>query len=203
MKPVSQEDLELDRRVTRTEEGIGHNRDKIDFVDRNTKSSQTWFIVLFASMITLFIGLVVGQFYFIHNISEANQQQSAEIRQQFGEVNQQFGEVKEQFGEVKEQFGEVKEQFGEVKEQFGEVKEQFGEVRAEVAENRRLIEENSVRLDSLTTQVGTLTSEVGILKSEVGTLTSEVKETNERLAVVENVLTTNPPTSAYYQAGKF
>ncbi len=196
MKPVSQEDLELDRRVTRTEEGIGHNRDKIDFVDRNTKSSQTWFIVLFASMITLFIGLVVGQFYFIHNISEANQQQSAEIRQQFGEVNQQFGEVKEQFGEVKEQFGEVKEQ-------FGEVKEQFGEVRAEVAENRRLIEENSVRLDSLTTQVGTLTSEVGILKSEVGTLTSEVKETNERLAVVENVLTTNPPTSAYYQAGKF
>ena len=189
MKPVSQEDLELDRRVTRTEEGIGHNRDKIDFVDRNTKSSQTWFIVLFASMITLFIGLVVGQFYFIHNISEANQQQSAEIRQQFGEVNQQFGEVNQQFGEVKEQFGEVKEQ--------------FGEVRAEVAENRRLIEENSVRLDSLTTQVGTLTSEVGILKSEVGTLTSEVKETNERLAVVENVLTTNPPTSAYYQAGKF
>ena len=195
MKPVSQEDLELDRRVTRTEEGIGHNKDKIDFVDRNTKSSQSWFIVLFASMITLFIGLVVGQFYFIHNISEDNQQQSAEIRQQFGEVNQQFGEVNQQFGEVKEQFGEVKEQ--------------FGEVRAEVAENRRLIEENSVRLDSLTTQVGTLTSEVGILKSEVGTLksevgtlASEVKETNERLAVVENVLTTNPPTSAYYQTGK-
>ena len=196
MKPVSQEDLELDRRVTRTEEGIGHNKDKIDFVDRNTKSSQSWFIVLFASMITLFIGLVVGQFYFIHNISEDNQRQSAEIRQQFGEVNQQFDEVNQQFGEVKEQFGEV---------------------RAEVAENRRLIEENSVRLDSLTTQVGTLTSEVGtlklevgiltsevgILKSEVGTLTSEVKETNERLAVVENVLTTNPPTSAYYQTGKF
>ena len=195
MNPVSQEDLELDRRVTRTEEGIGHNKDKIDFVDRNTKSSQSWFIVLFASMITLFIGLVVGQFYFIHNISEDNQQQSAEIRQQFGEVNQQFDEVNQQFGEVKEQFGEVKEQ--------------FGEVRAEVAENRRLIEENSVRLDSLTTQVGTLTSEVGILKSEVGTLksevgtlASEVKETNERLAVVENVLTTNPPTSAYYQTGK-
>ena len=87
MKQVSQEDLELDRRVTRTEADIGNNSDKIDSVDRNTKSLQSWFFTGILTIITLFFGLL----YFIHN---DNQRQSADIRQQFDKVNEQFVEVR-------------------------------------------------------------------------------------------------------------
>ena len=134
MNQVTHEDLNFDRRVTRTEEGIIHNKANIEFVDRNTKFSQA---LIVAGLFSLG-ALLVGQFYFIYKFNE-------EHRRQFIEINRQFGEVTRQFDEVTRQFGEVKHQ--------------IVEVRAEVADNRRLIEENSVRLDSLTAQVGTLTSE--------------------------------------------
>ena len=164
MSQITREDLNLDRRVTRTEEGVVHSKDKIDLVDRNTKGLQAWLIVLYVSLITL----LVGQFYFINDIKEENQKQTAEFNQRFDGVDRRFDVVDRRFDGVDLQIVEV---------------------RAEVADNGRLIEENSVRLDSLSAQVDTLTS--------------EAKETNERLAIVENVLTINHKTPTFYQARRY
>ena len=90
MNQVTHEDLNFDRRVTRTEEGIIHNKANIEFVDRNTKFSQA---LIVAGLFSLG-ALLVGQFYFIYKFNE-------EHRRQFIEINRQFGEVKHQIVEVR------------------------------------------------------------------------------------------------------
>ena len=80
MNQLTREDLELDRRVARTEGSI----------DRNNRFMQAMFI---AGLFSLG-ALLVGQFYFIFKFNE-------EHRRQFIEINRQFGEVKHQIVEVR------------------------------------------------------------------------------------------------------
>lgn len=81
MKYVTQEDLESDRRVTRLEAVIDHKKEKIDFVDRNTKFPHVWFIVGYTTMVALFVGLFAWQVYLFQNLGKENQRQFDEIKQ--------------------------------------------------------------------------------------------------------------------------
>lgn len=76
----------------------------------------------------------------------------------------------------------------DMQRQFGETKQQISALSSDVADNRRLIEANSTQLESL--------------RSEVGETNKRIDEMNERLAVVENVLSIDHQTSAYYKTGK-
>ncbi len=91
MKLVSQEDLKLDRRVTRTEEYIRQNRVNIKSVDRTARSLQNWFLIGILTILPLYLTL----FYFFFNV---NQQQNAEIRQQIDEVRDEIAENKLSIG---------------------------------------------------------------------------------------------------------
>ena len=82
MKQVTHEDLKLDRRVTRTEESLNHNKENIDVVYRYSKFTQAMFFAGYISLVTI----LIGQFYFIYSISEDNQRQFGEVKHQIVEV---------------------------------------------------------------------------------------------------------------------
>ena len=128
MKHVTQEDLDLDRRVTRSEADIGHNKEKIDSVDRSTKFVQAWYIAGYVTMVTLFVGLFVGQYYAVQNLGDENQQQFGEVKQQMVELHTGIDETNKRIDETNKRIDETNERIDETNKRIDETNERLAVV---------------------------------------------------------------------------
>ena len=188
MKHVTQEDLELDRRVTRLEAVIDHKKEKIDFVDRNTKFPHGRFIALYTATIALGVGLFVWQVNVFQNLGEENPQQ-------FGEVTQQMVELRTVIDETNELLDITNKLF------YGS-NEHIAKTNEHIARTNELLD-GSNELPDNTNELLNRTNKYIDRTNEYINRTNELLDgKNERLAVVENVLTINHQPSGYYQTGK-
>ena len=135
MNQLTREDLELDRRVARTEGSI----------DRNNRFMQAMFI---AGLFSLG-ALLVGQFYFIFKFNEEYRRQFIEINRQFGEVTRQFDEVTRQFGEVKHQIVEVRAEVANNRRLIEENSVRLDSLTAQVSTLTSEAKETNERLDNI------------------------------------------------------
>ena len=160
MDKGTKEDLEIDRRDTCTEQCIVHTGGNFKPVNTDSKSHEVKHRTEFLVMAVILVGMVIGLFYFVHQLNI-----------------------------------EMQRQFGEMQVQFGEIKQQLSALRSDVADNRRLIEANSTQLESLR-------SEVGETSKRIDEVNDCLDSDDECLAVVDNVLSIDHQTSAYYKPGK-
>lgn len=174
MEKGKKEDLEIDRRDSCTEQCIVHIGGNFKPVNTDSKSHKVKHRTEFLVMAVILVGMVIGLFYFVHQLNI---------------------EMQRQFGEMQLQFEEMHRQFEEMQVQFGEIKQQLSALRSDVADNRRLIEANSTQLESLRPKVGETNKSI----DEVNDC---LDNGDKCLAVVENVLSIDHQTPAYCKPGK-
>ena len=173
-KEDHKEDLKTDRRVTRAEADIVHTNEKVKAVDTDVQNHKVQYRTEFRFIAVLLVSITIGLFYFIHHVNM-----------------------------------EMQRQFADMSLQFGDMSLQFGELRSDVADNRRLIEANSTQLVSLRSEVEETNKRIDEVNDRIDGMSDRIDEVNDRLdnvdgrlAVVENVLSIDHQTSAYYKTGK-
>ncbi len=181
MKYVTQEDLELDRRVTRLEAVIDHKKEKIDFVDRNTKFPHVWFIVGYTTMVALFVGLFAWQVYLFQNLGKENQRH--------------FDEIKQLLVELQPDVADNGRLILENRRLIEGNSVRSDSMQFKLKETNELLDTTNKLLDR--------TDELLDRTDELLDVTDEHSDKfDDHLAVVESVLTINHQPSGYYQTGK-
>ena len=184
-KEDHKEDLKTDRRVTRAEADIVHTDESVKAIDADLQSHKDRNRTEFRFLFVFLVGLVVGLFYFVHQLN-------IEMQRQFGEMQVQLGETKHQISAVR---SDVADNRRLIEANSTQLESLRSEVRSDVADNKRLIEENS-------TQLASLRSEVVETNKRIDKVNDRLDNVDDRLAVVENVLSIEHQTSAYYKTGK-
>ena len=203
VKHVTQEDLELDRRVTRIEAVIGHNKEKIDFVDRNTKFPHVWFIVGYITMVALFVGLFVWQVYLFQILGKENQRHFDEIKQLLVELQPDVADNGRLILENRRLIEGNSVRLDSMQFKLKETNELLDTTNKLLDRTDELLDRTDELLDR-TDELLDRTDELLDGTDELLDRTDEHSDKfDDRLAVVESVLTINHQPSGYYQTGKF
>ena len=179
LKADLKEDLKIDRRVTRAESDIDHTDESVKVVNSDLQNHKVQYRTEFLIMFGVLLGLIVGLFYFAHQINVGMQSQLTEIRIEMADNKQLIVANSTQVASLRL------------------------EVRGDNAENRQLIMANSTQLEANSTQLEANSTQLEANSTQLEILRAEAVETNKRLdnvdgrlASVEYVLNINHQPSA-------